>query len=131
MLRCVAAAPRCDARTSHGNTRDRGQRTERTERTEDDHHDHPFSFFFFFFGFFFVLEDDGGIFWSMNRPSWYIRACIRASVHSFRFVDTLRHASSTHIHDMSDERTYIMIKYVSDDDDEDDVFTRLSLSLSL
>jgi hypothetical protein len=37
---------------------------------------------------------------------------------------------------MSDERTYIMIKYVhhvSDDDedeDEDDVFTRLSLSLS-
>ena len=38
---------------------------------------------------------------------------------------------------MSDERTYIMIKYVSDDDecydddDEDDVFTRLSLSLSL
>ena len=61
---------------------------------------------------------------------------IRAFV-SFRFVDTLRHASSTHTHDMSDERTYIMIKYVSDDDecydddDEDDVFTRLSLSLSL
>lgn len=49
-------------------------------------------------------------------------------------VDTLRHASSDTTLNMSDERTYIMIKYVhhvSDDDnnDEDDVFTRLSLSL--
>jgi hypothetical protein len=34
---------------------------------------------------------------------------------------------------MSDERTYIMIKYVhhvSDEDEDEDVFTRLSLSLN-
>ena len=47
-------------------------------------------------------------------------------MHPSTLFDTLR--AHTHINDMSDERTYIMIKYVSDDD-EDDVFTRLSLSL--
>ena len=54
-----------------------------------------------------------GIFWFVNSHSntrvsldWFIHPSIVV------VVDTLRHASSNTTHNMSDERTYIMIKYV-------------------